>query len=790
MRRSNSMPEGGGDNSLHLSAQNKALTAEISRLKRKVSTLETEIDGNQNKMGKMEGASSAINRAWSQLKSDVSSLLEICPGLDNATKEEKGNGSKPEDINGMFAEFLRAGARFDAIDPSLSDRFTLQLDNWSSCADIEEERTRLLALAAEDTPISAHLTNELQEASLEATALVNKLCTAIANMSKGKQSSDSGGSASINNIERARVREAEVRVLKDRVVKLRSECVRLSLRVFQAEQARDKLARSFDRADAGISSMTGTAGAAVPLNRAQSAPITGLCVVASSSSSSSLSLTAPQPGGGGLGPPLVVSTLDDPGASANATINNALDATATATGTGATGESSGSGSAVVTDASHAQQVTSMEKSIADLKSNLKEMEKSKLEAETAVTEMAAMGHAGKVNWGALDDKVKELSTQVQSTITGALASADIHAAAARERISALEETMNMLQDTTEKSMTSMAAQTKTLLDEITAERDAARAQLVTEQIRAEGLQASLTKVTGPNNSLEAVLELEKKARASESKLRQRLDALESESELTKSASLDRRIADLNAELAQAEEDEAAARAHQATVLGELKSSQDVIASLQATNAGHNCKISELRQSQATALERLEAQIELTKAAEAAVAQLRASDHMQRADLTALRARLDEFDQRLAGVHLAREGEKTARLEAEVATAKAKAAVLELKERCKALTSSANAAKRAAGTDDKDGGGGSKKRKKEKEEEEDSGGSGGALLDMAMSMLKCSVCKDRFKEVCITRCFHMFCKECTEANLKTRHRKCPACGEKFGQDDVRTLYFST
>ena len=35
-----------------------------------------------------------------------------------------------------------------------------------------------------------------------------------------------------------------------------------------------------------------------------------------------------------------------------------------------------------------------------------------------------------------------------------------------------------------------------------------------------------------------------------------------------------------------------------------------------------------------------------------------------------------------------------------------------------------------------------------------------------------------------RCFHLFCKECIDENLRNRSRKCPACGEKFGQDDVK------
>ena len=66
--------------------------------------------------------------------------------------------------------------------------------------------------------------------------------------------------------------------------------------------------------------------------------------------------------------------------------------------------------------------------------------------------------------------------------------------------------------------------------------------------------------------------------------------------------------------------------------------------------------------------------------------------------------------------------------------------------------------------------------------------GNEMLDLTLNMLRCSVCRDRFKEVAITRCFHLFCRQCIDLNLSSRHRKCPACGERFGQDDVKTVYF--
>ncbi|KAL9270086.1 E3 ubiquitin-protein ligase BRE1-like 2-like protein [Drosera capensis] len=53
-----------------------------------------------------------------------------------------------------------------------------------------------------------------------------------------------------------------------------------------------------------------------------------------------------------------------------------------------------------------------------------------------------------------------------------------------------------------------------------------------------------------------------------------------------------------------------------------------------------------------------------------------------------------------------------------------------------------------------------------------------------TILKCSVCFDRPKDVVIVKCFHLFCNQCIQRNLEIRHRKCPGCGTPFGQSDVR------
>lgn len=57
------------------------------------------------------------------------------------------------------------------------------------------------------------------------------------------------------------------------------------------------------------------------------------------------------------------------------------------------------------------------------------------------------------------------------------------------------------------------------------------------------------------------------------------------------------------------------------------------------------------------------------------------------------------------------------------------------------------------------------------------------------MVNCNVCSTRLKDRIITKCNHLFCSACIDANLSSRNRKCPGCGEKFGQADVKPFYFT-
>jgi E3 ubiquitin-protein ligase BRE1 len=52
---------------------------------------------------------------------------------------------------------------------------------------------------------------------------------------------------------------------------------------------------------------------------------------------------------------------------------------------------------------------------------------------------------------------------------------------------------------------------------------------------------------------------------------------------------------------------------------------------------------------------------------------------------------------------------------------------------------------------------------------------------------CKVCLEREKTTVLSKCWHTFCGECVEQNLRDRHRKCPKCGAKFGEQDVHILF---
>ena len=61
------------------------------------------------------------------------------------------------------------------------------------------------------------------------------------------------------------------------------------------------------------------------------------------------------------------------------------------------------------------------------------------------------------------------------------------------------------------------------------------------------------------------------------------------------------------------------------------------------------------------------------------------------------------------------------------------------------------------------------------------------VDLYKKLLKCNSCKTRDKNAVIVKCMHVFCRVCLDTRIETRQRKCPNCGEPFGQGDIRNIF---
>jgi len=54
-------------------------------------------------------------------------------------------------------------------------------------------------------------------------------------------------------------------------------------------------------------------------------------------------------------------------------------------------------------------------------------------------------------------------------------------------------------------------------------------------------------------------------------------------------------------------------------------------------------------------------------------------------------------------------------------------------------------------------------------------------------LQCDVCKDRRKSCIVSKCWHIFCRECIENSLQARRRICPACARSISRSEVHDIF---
>ncbi|ROW15017.1 hypothetical protein VPNG_03316 [Cytospora leucostoma] len=62
-------------------------------------------------------------------------------------------------------------------------------------------------------------------------------------------------------------------------------------------------------------------------------------------------------------------------------------------------------------------------------------------------------------------------------------------------------------------------------------------------------------------------------------------------------------------------------------------------------------------------------------------------------------------------------------------------------------------------------------------------------DVLRRIALCSVCQNNPKDCMLKTCNHFFCKECAEARLTNRMRKCPTCSRAYDRPDIMQIYLS-
>ena len=254
------------------------------------------------------------------------------------------------------------------------------------------------------------------------------------------------------------------------------------------------------------------------------------------------------------------------------------------------------------------------------------------------------------------------------------------------------------------------------------------------------------------------------------------------------------INDLILEIETVTAEEVKSREQAARVLRLVSEGQDGQRAICEENLKLQDQLAQLKQKHSTLEDKLQTSQLALRQQEAVITQLVSAEHKARADLQTQKQVLAELQGKTRDAELGLQQAEQKRAESEhVAEAQVQRNG-ELHERCKSLQGKLESERKTRMNAQREakmnksskkavGGGGGEEAAGQKE-----GGDVG-MLNMTLEMLRCSVCKDRFKEVAITRCFHLFCRQCIDTNLANRHRKCPACGEKFGYDDVKTVYFT-
>jgi hypothetical protein len=159
------------------------------------------------------------------------------------------------DSNELLVRLMSAGSSSTKVDPTdLSDLPQLDVDQWTSADQIEQERLRV-EKEQEEEALNAEFGGKLEE-NLAAHAnftlqLLERLCTAI-----GEAGTLAQAPEVINALTEAKALHADRLLLTDRITKMSSEIVSLSAKLHTCERQKLLLERDLFRAQTAVTEFT------------------------------------------------------------------------------------------------------------------------------------------------------------------------------------------------------------------------------------------------------------------------------------------------------------------------------------------------------------------------------------------------------------------------------------------------------------------------------------------------------------------------------------------------------
>lgn len=771
--------------------RNRSLQLELSNKKRIISESRRELELMRKKSREMEALVSLVQRAWSQLDIDASLLLDSL-GDPEAVISDQG-------ANDMLYRFLHISNQYYQVDPT-GEKVVPSLegvDEWSS----EQDISAAVASAEASIQSQAQAEGDMSMADAEALeehltghvsfsmSLLERLCNAIA---------DSGVLAAIptqtqQNILQIKENYSKIMFLNDEIVKLRMEIVTLHARLAASEGLNSKLHKRLDKAMLTISNLEDVNNALHSNRETEGAQTNG--VVHSSSSSGSQ-----QAGSSSDSAKLYehrISVLEGQLAESEAA-KAAVEMRYT--------------ERISRPVAHSEvQVQDMRKAMEDLRAQCKQR----------VSSLIAENDS-------LQDKVRDLSLAMQSLeaasaakVEALLQVTEAELAKYRTEKAALEAKLvrfsndHAVLQQTQKSLNEYAALEEAKKAEISVLReqvknmlsmnDQLKAHLNTSRSREYELESIVIREAMPLPA-GVMVDIVKHANDDEHAGEHGEIMEHVHPNVTLLTNLHSQLAELGKELKEA-------RGTINDLITEIDTMSTYTNAIHGQNESLNKQIIDTQSLQNAILEEnitlqnnIEHSKKETKEMEAKMEVLRKLMLQQEGLLNQVRVEENAVTASLHGSQKAYQTVNSTRHQCEQQSADYKQQIADLEHQLTAankkneeLTARCQDFTKAA----------TKERKARQDAQRQAATrlpvKGGDLvatgnqvlmnqddvdmLDMTLNMLKCSVCKDRFKSVAITRCYHLFCRECIEESLRNRSRKCPACGEKFGADDVANVFFT-